>query len=248
MGDMDYAQRLIETAKPYWAAEAEITRRFFAGKPDKEDWTFYLRSAVYKELNPAIGYGSTKGYANGLHMEFARLVEKFPDIDRDVDRHKFYSVLHQMTEEFNHFLVLADVLEYVLGRKLTPEDAQQLPEDRKLNDMRRGYVNSGNAAVKAAMMMTEGGGSSTFREGAKLKGGELEDRIAKAMNVIYEDELDHYEDAAAAAAKVIHSDEDFEAANAALRKVSMQRVRMRYEQFREPLPWVEVEQLIADSG
>ena len=244
----DYGERLIEAAQPYWAAEAEITRRFFANKPTRDDWIYYLKSAVYKELNPAIGYGPTDGYANGLHMEFASMVDKFPRLDRDVDRHDLYAVLHQMTEEFNHYLVLADVLEYLLERKLTPEDPEQRDEDRKLNQMRRGYVTSGDPVLKAAMMLTEGGGSSTFREASKLSGGELEDRIASAMKVIYDDEVDHYEDAAAGCDAAIASEGDFERAKAALVEVSLQRVRMRHEQFGEPMPWAEVEMVIGDAG
>lgn len=248
MNQADYGQRLIAAARPYWAAEAAVTRRFFDNGPSREDWIYYLKSAVYKELNPAIGYGPTDGYANGLHMEFAQLVEKFPRLDRDVDRHAFYTVLHQMTEEFNHYLVLADVLEYLLGRKLTPDDPEQREEDRKLNEMRRRYVTSGDPVLKAAMMLTEGGGSSTFREASKLAGGELERRIASAMKVIYDDEVDHYEDAAAGCNAVIASEADFERARKALVEVSLQRVRMRHEQFREPMPWSEVEAVIAKSA
>jgi len=245
MNGTGYGAQLIEAAKPYWDAEAAITRRFFDNGPSRDDWIRYLRSAVYKELNPAIGYGPTDGYANGLHMEFASLVERFPDLDRGVDRHDFYAVLHQMTEEFNHYLVLADVLEYLLGRKLTPDDPQQMDEDRALNRMRRRYVTSGDPVLKAAMMLTEGGGSSTFREASRLTGGELETRIAAAMKVIYDDEVDHYEDAAAGCDAVIASEADFERARAALVEVSLQRVRMRHEQFGAPMPWDEVEAAIS---
>lgn len=248
MGETGYGHGLIEAAKPYWAAEAAITQRFFEKKPERDDWIYYLRSAVYKELNPAIGYGPTVGYANGLHMEFAKLVDKFPRINQDVDRHDFYAVLNQMTEEFNHYLVLADVLEWLLGRELTPEDAEQRDQDRILNEMRRNYVTSGDPALRAAMHLTEGGGSSTFREGARLSGGELEDRIAAAMKVIYEDEVDHYEDAAADCDRAIADDATFERAKAALLEVSLQRVRMRHEQFGEPLSWAEVEQIIEANG
>lgn len=248
MSGTGYGHRLIEAAEPYWAAEAAITKRFFDGKPGKDDWIFYLRSAVYKELNPAIGYGPTEGYANGLHMEFAHMVDKFPRLNQDVDRHEFYAVLNQMTEEFNHYLVLADVLEWMLGRKLTPEDAEQRDEDRALNQMRRKYVTMGDPALRAAMHLTEGGGSSTFREGAKLSGGELEDRIAAAMKVIFEDELDHYEDAAAECDKAIGDEETFERCKAALLEVSLQRVKMRHEQFGTPMAWDAVEKVIAENG
>ncbi len=86
MGQPDYEAELIAVAQPFWNAEAEITRRFFAGKPSREHYLRYLKAAVYKELNPVIGYGPTTGYANGLHMEFATLVGRFDGLDRDVAR------------------------------------------------------------------------------------------------------------------------------------------------------------------
>ena len=56
MSTSDYERELIDTARPYWAAESEIPRRFVAKKPKRDEYVSYLRSAVYKELNPAIGY------------------------------------------------------------------------------------------------------------------------------------------------------------------------------------------------
>ena len=70
MTDRDYQQELIDAAMPFWNAEADVTRRFFSGKPSRDQYVKYLSAAVYKELNPVIGYGPTQGYANGLHMEF----------------------------------------------------------------------------------------------------------------------------------------------------------------------------------
>ena len=116
----DHAAALIAAAKPFWDAEAEITRRFFAGPPSRDDYIHYLRSAVYKELNPVIGYGPTDGFANGLHMEFCDIVERFRELDGEVDRRDMLGALRMMTEEFEHYVVLAEVFEFVLGRKLTP--------------------------------------------------------------------------------------------------------------------------------
>ena len=133
----NYEQQLINVARPYWEAESAIPLRFVDKKPGPEDYITYLRSAVYKELNPAIGYAPPKGYACNLHEEFGRLVDQFPDLHSGADRHAIYRRLYMMTEEFNHYLVLADVLEFALGRPITDDDVGQMAEDRKLNDMRR---------------------------------------------------------------------------------------------------------------
>ncbi len=247
MRQPDYEAELIAVAKPFWDAEAEITRRFFAGKPSREHYLRYLKAAVYKELNPVIGYGATTGYANGLHMEFDSLVDRFNGLDRDVARRDMLARLEMMTEEFEHYVVLAEVLEFVLGRALTPDDPEQLPEDQKLNDMRRGYVESGDPCLTAVMGLTEGGGSSTFREASKLTGGEIEERLAAAMTVIHRDEENHYLDAAAAAAAAVRSGDDLDCMKRALLEVSIQRVRMRNEMFSEPMTDAEIDQLVADN-
>lgn len=240
-----YEQKLIATAQPFWDAEAEITRRFFTGKPTREQYVRYLKAAVYKELNPVIGYGPTAGYANGLHMEFQGLIDRFKGLDAGEDRRGFLDRLAMMTEEFEHYVVLAEVLEFVLGRPLQPGDAEQLPEDRKLNELRRSYVESGDPRLQAAMALTEGGGSSTFREAAKLTGGEIEDRLAAAMKVIHRDEEHHYLDAAKVAASVVGGDDDLARMKSALLEASIQRVRMRNEMFSHPMAEAEIEALIA---
>jgi len=244
----DYEAELIAVAKPFWDAEAEITRRFFVNKPSRDQYLCYLKAAVYKELNPVIGYGPTTGFVNGLHMEFNSLVDGFNELDRDVSRRDMLSRLEMMTEEFEHYVVLAEVLEFVLGRALTPDDPEQLPEDQKLNDMRRGYVESRDPCLTAAMGLTEGGGSSTFREASKLTGGEIEDRLAAAMTVIHRDEENHYLGAASAAAAAVHSSYDLNRMKCAILEVSIQRVRMRNEMFSKPMSDPELDQLVADNS
>ena len=70
-----------------------------------------------------------------------------------------------------------------------------------------------------------------FREGRKVKGGRLERMIAKAMNVIYRDEKDHYQEAAKEAARSIRNARDLKRVQHLIRAVSMQRVLMRNEMF-----------------
>lgn len=252
MSERDYAQALVDLAQPYWDTEAELTRRFFSSKPSREAWVHYLRAAVYKELNPVIGYGSTDGYACGLHMEFAKLVDRFEGIDagdgKGVDRRAFHARLMQMTEEFMHYVVLAEVLENLLGRPLTPDDPKQLPEDDKLNRMRHAYVNSDDRAVRAVMELTEGGGTATFREGAKLTGGPFERKLADAFRVIADDEDGHVDHAAEDLRGTIATEAAFEAAKKALLDVSMQRLHMRNEMFSHPMSPAELDAYLNERG
>ena len=95
----DIAQDLIATALPYWEAEATIVRRFFKKRPTREDHVFWLKAQLWKELHPV------DGYFTGLHKELNDLAARFPDIDRTMDRHRYHSLLEQLTQEFNHYVL-----------------------------------------------------------------------------------------------------------------------------------------------
>ena len=225
---------LIRPALPFWEAEAQITRRFFNGKPSREDHIFWLKAQLWKELHPV------DGYFTGIQKELSQLVALFPKIDKDIDRHRYHHLLEQMTQEFNHYVLMADALEYLLGHPISAEDTFQLPQEKKLAELRREYANSGSAVDKAAVLVTEGGGARMFREGRKVNGGRLERMIAKAMEVIYQDEKHHYKEASREAAQVVDSPQDLQRMKKAIREISRQRVYMRNEMFREPLTGHEI--------
>jgi hypothetical protein len=227
-------KELIRTALPYWDAEAQITRRFFNGNPSRDDHVFWLKAQLWKELHPV------DGYFTGIQKELGQLVALFPKINKDIDRHRYHYLLEQMTQEFNHYVLMADALKYLLGHPISAEDTFQLPEERKLAELRRGYANSGSAVDKAAVLVTEGGGARMFREGRKLKGGRLERMIAKAMEVIYQDEKNHYKEAAREAARAIKRRQDLDRMKKAIREISRQRLYMRNEMFGEPLTSDEI--------
>jgi hypothetical protein len=147
-----------------------------------------------------------------------------------------------------HYTVLAEMLEEILGRPLKRGDPEQLAEDDKLNKLRHVYVNSDDPAVRAVMELTEGGGTATFREGAKLTGGEFETRLAAAFKVIADDEDGHVDHAAADLKGVIATAEDFEAAKTALLEVSMQRLHMRNEMFSAAMPRDELDSYLTAHG
>jgi hypothetical protein len=233
------AQELIATALPYWEAEAAIVRRFFRSKPTREDHIFWLKAQLWKELHPV------DGYFTGLQKELNNLVANFAEIDKTVDRHRYHSLLQQLTQEFNHYVLMADVLEYLIGRPISVDDTFQLPQEKKLGDLRRDYANSGSAIDKAAVLVTEGGGARMFREGRKLKGGRLERMIASAMEVVYQDEKNHYKEAAREAGGAVHSKQDLTRMKDAVREVSLQRVYMRNEMFKEPLTRDEIRSYLA---
>jgi hypothetical protein len=236
---MKVEQELIRTALPYWEAEATIVRRFFKSKPTREDHIFWLKAQLWKELHPV------DGYFTGLQKELNLLVASFPEIDKTIERHQYHSLLEQLTQEFNHYVLMADVLEYLLGHRISADDTFQLPQEKKLGDIRRAYANSGSVIDKAAVLVTEGGGARMFREGRKLKGGRLERMIASAMEVVYQDEKNHYKEAAREAARALQNRHDLARMKKAVHEVSLQRVYMRNEMFKEPLTGDEIKSCLA---
>src|SRR5687767_1835259 len=228
-------QDLIRTALPYWDAEAMIVRRFFKKRPTREDHIFWLKAQLWKELHPV------DGYFTGLQKELNDLAANFSEIDKSIDRHQYHLLLEQLTQEFNHYVLMADVLEYLLGHPVSAVDTFQLPQEKKLGDIRRAYATSGSAVDKAAVLVTEGGGARMFREGRKLKGGRLERMIASAMEVIYQDEKNHYKEAAREAARAVRNKQDLARMKKAVHAVSLQRVYMRNEMFKEALTGEEIE-------
>ena len=238
----DVEQELIATALPYWEAEATIVRRFFQSKPARQDHIFWLKAQLWKELHPV------DGYFTGLQKELNTLVASFPEIDKTINRHRYHALLEQLTQEFNHYVLMADVLEYLLGHPVSAEDTLQLPQEKKLGDIRRGYANSGSAVEKAAVLVTEGGGARMFREGRKLRGGRLEKMIAAAMEVVYQDEKNHYREAAAEAARAVRNKHDLARMKKAVHEVSLQRVYMRNEMFKAALTRDEIKSCLASRA
>ncbi len=236
----DIEQDLIDAAWPYWECEAEIAKRFFA-KASDDDHIFYLRAQIWKELNPV------DGYFNGLHKELTDAVAMFPQVDKEIDRHDYHFLLLQLVQEFNHYVLLADIFEHLVGRPISSDDTIQLSEEKKLGDLRRGYVAQDDALLNAAVGFTEGGGARLFREGKDLSGSAVNDLTAKAMQTIYDDEHDHYMEQAKEAVSHIKSDDDLHRMRDAIEKISEQRVWMRAEMFRDAMTKAEIEAFIAEN-
>ncbi|HSF56622.1 MAG TPA: hypothetical protein VLD83_00985, partial [Candidatus Binatia bacterium] len=68
----------------------------------------------------------------------------------------------------------------------------------------------------------------------------LQRMIAKAMEVIYQDEKNHCKEAAREAARFVKRRQDLQRMKKAIREISRQRVYMRNEMFREPLTEHEI--------
>lgn len=236
---MDATEELLKVALPYFEAEAEIAKRFFEGSPSKDQHEHWLRGQLWKELHPVDGYFA--GISNELHV----LADQVEKVDTDISRHDFHFLLQQMSEEFHHYVLMADLLETLLGKGVTPSDGVQLPEERRLEELRRSYATSGSALKKSAVLFTEGGGSRLFREGRKVSGGKFEEQLAHAMDIIYVDEKDHFLEAAKEADELVSTDEDLAEMKQAVKEVCAQRVAMRQDMFKGAIDDGELTKLMS---
>ena len=171
----------------------------------------------------------------------------YPQIDKEIDRHDYHFLLLQLVQEFNHYVVLADIFEHLMGRPISPEATVQLEEEKKLGDVRRAYVEQEDPLLNAAVGFTEGGGARLFREGKELSGSTVNDLTAKAMQIIFDDEHDHYMEQAKEAISHIKSPEDLERMKDAIAKISEQRVWMRAQMFRDAMTKAEIETFIEEN-
>jgi len=144
--------------------------------------------------------------------------------------HEFGYSLRQIVEEFNHYVLFADILEFLTGAPVGPSETVQLPAEKPSRHApalreRRHPVDA------AAVLFTEGGAHGSFAKARRFTAANLEHKIAHAMKVIYDDERDHFHEAALQASAAIHSDADLARITAAIVEVSSARVEMRREMF-----------------
>src|SRR5262249_59912382 len=119
-------------------------------------------------------------------------------------------LLEQIHDEVSHYAVLADLAEWLIGRKLTAEEAREyevwahynpdLPLERQYNPrlpeanamldvLARFRAENPPAFADEVMRLTEGGGGGSFSEASRLQGDEFKERFARAMGKIVDDEL-----------------------------------------------------------
>src|SRR5215203_1156187 len=194
---------LTEFASRWWAGEAEVTRTFFSQPRSKDEHLRWLRMQAYKELQPR---------PNGIIIRLINeLKNDYDMLEHGVDRHDFLHKIQFLEEEFRHYQLFADVVDYLTGQKMSAEEH--------------------GALARFASSFCEGGGASLYYEGMQVGGDELHDLIAKACRGVYEDEIEHAEQGASGLERGDWTDEQWALAKDMVEAISKQRVRMRNDQF-----------------
>jgi len=236
-----YVRQLTQLAADYRAAEEAVVRAFFAKPRRKQDHLRWLRAQAFKEYS-------------AIKPIFTALAKLYPQIDRGIDRHDYEELTEKLADETKHARLVMDLLEEIVGRKVTFKDLLWLPEDKKLAQIRARYSPSyatllhgaGKISAKeirrrdeklerAAITLTEGGGGALYRVCSKLKRSAVESKIAQGFHEILLDEVGHKDSGGRELATLIKTKNAFDRAAKIISEVSGQRLRMRNEQFGFPL-------------
>ncbi|MPZ14623.1 MAG: hypothetical protein GEU73_09415 [Chloroflexi bacterium] len=182
----------------YAAGEAEVVRAYFAQPRANEEHIEVLLKQIGREIQ--------------VRAWMDRTVAMARDLERGVDRHEYAVLLKETAEEVEHYVLLADIAEWLAGRSLEPErllgyevvaryDAtlpesimynRRLPEACRNVDVGREIVEAlGPERARELMHLAEGGGGGAFVECARLSGDEFRERLAAAMRSIVRDEMGH---------------------------------------------------------
>jgi hypothetical protein len=235
--------RLLALIGRYAAGEAEVVRAYFAQEHSAEEHFDVLLRQMGRELQTS------------LWLHRALLMNE--QLEATVDRHRFVDFLEQIADEVKHYALLADLAEWVAGRKLTRAEATQyqvyaiydpaLPEEhmqhaalpeatRMVQLIREAHATHGADFAHAVLRLSEGGGGGAFVAASELSGDEFRDRLAAAMRAIVRDELGHGPGRVRAFAREWVRDEaTLERAEALLASYLLQHLRLRNEIWRSPL-------------
>jgi hypothetical protein len=218
---------LVAIASPYWAGEFEVVRTFFSQPRSKEEHIRWLRAQCWKEF-----FGTLDGTPGSMSWHsLEKLLDLHGQVGDKKARHVFLHEAEEMFEEFHHYTALADILEDLEGRPVQPEELAPCAEDAKLTDM-RGHIAQTEGELGALVnKFSEGGGSSMYRAGMEIHGGELEERMAAAFKIIFKDEVGHMKVGAEGLRRVVQTPEQWDKVRQLVRDVSRQRVLMRNDMF-----------------
>lgn len=222
---------LVAIAAPYWAGEYEVVHTFFRWPRAKEEHIHWLRAQCWKEF-----WGTLDGESISIaERSLNRLRDLTRDLNSQAARHEFLHVAEELYEEFHHYSALADILDDLEGRHVRPDELASVPEDQKLTALRADIARDEGELGAFINKFSEGGGSSMYRAGMDIQGGPLEQRMAQAFHIIYDDEVDHMKTGAEGLRRVVKTSEEWEKCKRLVREVMRQRVRMRNDMFGNPL-------------
>jgi hypothetical protein len=230
--------RLIDLAAPYWAGEAEVVRTYWdAPMRNRDTDRRWLARQCFKEF---WGSGLSKLDRGGVVLGVMKsILERAPEIDISIDRYDVLDWLEGVKAEFAHYCAFADAhdaLRPAGAPRINPAQLESWPEEDALTQLRYRHQAEHGAVGLRACKITEGGYCALFAEGKALAGrGGIDDQIAAACALVYEDEVDHMLAGIAGIAEEGFSAADWQLLGDLVVAQLKQRIHMRNAQFGLPL-------------
>ena len=230
---------LVEAVAPLFAGEAEVFHTYWTSpvRNPAPDRLWLLRQSR-KEV-----WDTPLGDQRGLYLgPVEDLLTVFPKIDTEVPREEILERMEGIYEEFSHYCAYANAYDAIREKgepRLSPsrlKDVPDWPENLALRD-RRAQIEARHGALgERACFFTEGGYCTLFSEGMKLAGkGGVDDLIARAASLVYEDEFGHMCKGIVGLDKEDLSDDDWSLMTELSVELAGMRIDMRNGQFSYPL-------------
>ena len=227
----------------YTAGEAEVVRAFFSRPRTPEEYLDMALRQIGREVQ--IAHWLPKTGPMGQKLE------------QGIGRWELHETLQQMADEIKHYALLADIAEWLAGRRLSAQELRKyevnafwdpeveekylhnplLPEAGTMVDVTRQLLTDHEPPFwKGLVQISEGGGGGAFVEASRVSGDEFQRRFAAAMGQIVEDELRHGpEHIEEFVEHHIETESDLDRAERALAAIMAQHLRVRNEIYGNPL-------------
>ena len=227
----------------FTSGEAEVVRTYFAAPRTRQENLDVLLRQMGREIQAA--------------SRLPMAADMFVRLERSVERHAFAEYLEHIAEETEHYVILADLAEWVAGRPLAADEARGyevharfepgspaaldtnplLPEATRMMEVSRALVDAlGFERGNPVARLTEGGGAGAYIECTRLTGDEFRERLAAAMKRILRDEIHHGPERVQGFAETWVRDEaDVETAKHWLIAFMAQHLRVRNEIWNNPV-------------
>ncbi len=232
--------RLIETAAPLFAGEAEVVRTYWDSPVRTIETDLrWLELQVFKEFKGSgVGDFDNRGVIVGPLTETLELLPRM-DVEAGVTRHRVRDLLEGLYEEFTHLVAFADAYDAIRPAGTPPLDPHRCtgwPEDDDLTRLRYRTLEQNGEIGRRASKFSEGGYCTLFREGMAIAGrGGRDALIADACARVYEDEFEHMLEGIVGLDDAAMADDDWTRMEALVVALLKARVRMRNGQFSTPL-------------
>jgi hypothetical protein len=162
----------------YWGGHYEVVKTFFGEERPRQQLVGWLELQLYKEIHVVPG-------------KAREILEMYEKLDVEVERGAFEAECYELADEVQHYRLLADVLELATGQRRSALAYEPTPEQRELEAVRRKYDHAG-PFVRSVGGFGPGGGTAFAAAGSLIDGGPVERQLALAFQIIYRQELEHY--------------------------------------------------------